>query len=133
MIFKTGSNGTLSQTITDTIGQQYSLTYWVASTGATATLSVDWDGVQIQGSSLTNPNSGNAYVEYSFLVSGTGSDTLKFFENVPGFGALALDDVSLTSVAATPLPAALPLFASGLGALGFLGWRRKRTARSLAA
>jgi hypothetical protein len=26
----------------------------------------------------------------------------------------------------TPLPAALPLFASGLGALGLLGWRRKR-------
>ena len=29
---------------------------------------------------------------------------------------------------ATPLPAALPLFASGLGALGLLGWRRKRKA-----
>ncbi len=27
---------------------------------------------------------------------------------------------------ATPLPAALPLFASGLGALGLFGWRRKR-------
>jgi hypothetical protein len=26
----------------------------------------------------------------------------------------------------TPLPAALPLFASGLGAMGLLGWRRKR-------
>ena len=28
----------------------------------------------------------------------------------------------------TPLPAALPLFASGLGAIGFIGWRRKRKA-----
>ena len=27
---------------------------------------------------------------------------------------------------ASPLPAALPLFATGLGALGLLGWRRKR-------
>jgi hypothetical protein len=27
-----------------------------------------------------------------------------------------------------PLPAALPLFATGLGALGLLGWRRKKTA-----
>jgi len=32
------------------------------------------------------------------------------------------------SVDTTPLPAALPLFASGLGALGLLGWRRKRKA-----
>ena len=31
---------------------------------------------------------------------------------------------------ATPLPAALPLFASGLGALGLLGWRRKRKAQA---
>jgi hypothetical protein len=29
----------------------------------------------------------------------------------------------------TPLPAALPLFATGLGGLGLLGWRRKRKAR----
>ena len=32
------------------------------------------------------------------------------------------------AAAATPLPAALPLFASGLGAMGFIGWRRKRKA-----
>ena len=30
----------------------------------------------------------------------------------------------------TPLPAALPLFATGLGALGLLGWRRKRNSRT---
>jgi hypothetical protein len=30
------------------------------------------------------------------------------------------------TVVETPLPAALPLFATGLGALGLLGWRRKR-------
>jgi hypothetical protein len=29
-------------------------------------------------------------------------------------------------VSSTPLPAALPLFATGLGGLGLLGWRRKR-------
>jgi hypothetical protein len=30
---------------------------------------------------------------------------------------------------ATPIPAALPLFATGIGGLGLLGWRRKRKAR----
>jgi hypothetical protein len=47
---------------------------------------------------------------------------------------LGLDDVSLSagplstevSLSAVPLPAALPLFATGLGALGLLGLRRKR-------
>ena len=33
----------------------------------------------------------------------------------------------------TPLPAALPLFATGLGALGLLGWRRKRKPQAAAA
>jgi hypothetical protein len=32
----------------------------------------------------------------------------------------------ITIQAATPLPAALPLFLTGLGALGLMGWRRKR-------
>jgi hypothetical protein len=34
--------------------------------------------------------------------------------------------------AATPLPAALPLFATGLAGLGLLGWRRKRKAEAVA-
>ena len=33
----------------------------------------------------------------------------------------------------TPLPAALPLFATALGGLGLLGWRRKRKAQAVAA
>jgi hypothetical protein len=33
---------------------------------------------------------------------------------------------------ATPIPAAFPLFATGLGAMGLLGWRRKRKARVVA-
>jgi len=32
----------------------------------------------------------------------------------------------------TPLPATIPLFATGLGGLGLLGWRRKRKAQVVA-
>ena len=44
------------------------------------------------------------------------------FSTPPGFVPFGLTGY----IQATPLPAALPLFASGLGALGLLGWRRKR-------
>jgi hypothetical protein len=40
--------------------------------------------------------------------------------------ALSNGDTYTVSVGGTPLPAALPLFATGLGGLGLLGWRRKR-------
>jgi len=36
------------------------------------------------------------------------------------------------NAAATPLPTTLPLFVSGLGALGFFGWRRNRRPRTVA-
>jgi hypothetical protein len=57
-----------------------------------------------------------------------------FQQRVVGFGFLEfssstqpdlIDDVTLS---VTPLPATLPLFATGLGALGLLAWRRKRAA-----
>jgi hypothetical protein len=38
------------------------------------------------------------------------------------------DDPVTFTLATTPIPAALPLFTSALGALGFFGWRRKRDA-----
>ena len=48
-----------------------------------------------------------------------------------------LDDVVIDQTSSppsiTPLPAALPLFATGLGALGLLGWRRKRKFSAIAA
>jgi hypothetical protein len=42
------------------------------------------------------------------------------------FGNATFSAVVPSSV--TPLPAALPLFATGIGGLGLLGWRRKRKA-----
>jgi hypothetical protein len=41
------------------------------------------------------------------------------------------DNLDIT-INQTPLPAALPLFATGIGGLGLLGWRRKRKAQAVA-
>jgi hypothetical protein len=40
---------------------------------------------------------------------------------------------TVTPITQTPLPGALPLFASGLSALGLLGWWRKRKDKAFAA
>jgi hypothetical protein len=38
-------------------------------------------------------------------------------------------NVSFSSTTVTPLPAALPMFASGLGVLGIAGWRKRKKAK----
>jgi hypothetical protein len=38
---------------------------------------------------------------------------------------------SFALVSATPIPAALPLFASALGGLGYVGWRRRKSTGAL--
>jgi hypothetical protein len=46
-------------------------------------------------------------------------------------GGVTSTSVDLSGTASPiPLPAALPLFATGLGALGLLGWRKKRKSRA---
>ena len=47
--------------------------------------------------------------------------------------AFEFDIAAVSGVSKTPLPAALPLFAGGVGALGFFGWRRKRKTAAPAA
>ena len=65
-----------------------------------------------------------------------------------GFEGIVFDEIRLAIIAlnkgssldnlrynvvVVPLPAALPLFGTGLGKLGFLGWRRKRRMAAEAA
>ena len=55
---------------------------------------------------------------------------------IPGVTFVADDGTIIADAAdmATPIPATLPLFATGLGAMGLFGWRRKRkNAASIAA
>jgi hypothetical protein len=74
---------------------------------------------------------------YLYEISDGLSDTTILQANGESFTTLysADSDVSIRGVAfaPTPLPAALPLFATGLGAMGLLGWRKKRKAATIAA
>jgi hypothetical protein len=111
-------SGTTTNSGTITGGQ-------VNGRGADGTLTISWPSQPVEfdfqdGSKLdvtlgglSESCSGNNCIAGTYQMSGT-------FTVLNG------------PIAATPLPAALSLFASGLGALGLLGWRRKRTARSVA-
>jgi len=64
------------------------------------------------GPGLTCGNYTGSNAVYAAGYSETGTDSVWFAQ--------------VQNVSPTPLPAALPLLAGGLGALGLLGWRRKR-------
>ncbi|HVZ02718.1 MAG TPA: hypothetical protein VHA35_24635 [Dongiaceae bacterium] len=78
----------------------------------------------INGTLLTSLsfNSGNTE---SLLVGLVAQElTIRWTNWNTGIAGLNFDQVA---VATTPIPAALPLFASALGGLGLFGWRRRKT------
>jgi hypothetical protein len=89
-------------------------------------------------STLTVPNTigtlgstSGSNLYFGFYDTGDTYTSIVFGNNSGGADTFGFDDMTVGSLQqvtpnATPLPAALPLFATGLGALGLLGWRRKR-------
>jgi hypothetical protein len=66
---------------------------------------------------------GNAQTCSGVPVSAYGDG---FFDTFPGTVPNDIGYMDNYSVSSRPIPAALPLFATGLGGMGLLGWRRKR-------
>ena len=85
---------------------------------------------------ITGDQVAGAYHLETFTIDGPYLIQMGFvelaFRGINGVGSWFIDDVSLTQVPSVPIPAALPLFATGLGALGLLGWWRKRKAQAAA-
>jgi hypothetical protein len=112
-----GSDGTLSQTFSDTVGAHYTFSFWFASVGDNPSdFSASWDSNTLL--SLSNPNTGAGWTEFSFVATGTGSDTIQFsFRDDPAW--MALDNVSVSQgTGTTPEPSSLLLLGSGLLAVG---------------
>ena len=127
----------VQQTVATTVGQQYSLSFWVGNVnnvggifGTTSTVDVDINGSQVLAAdnSCTSCTSTLAWQSFTTtFTASTTSTTLAFLNGDPSNDTSnGLDNITLTATTVTPLPAALPLFAGGLGGLGFFGWRRKR-------
>jgi hypothetical protein len=78
--------------------------------------------------------SGNAFTAITNVVASQGSVIAfllsdKLYVNLAGWSYHSGDTIRVDFAGSpVPLPAALPLFAAGLGAMGFMGWRRKRRA-----
>ncbi len=89
--------GTLAQTVSDTAGQAYLLTFQLNGNadcgGSSFPLQVDWNGAA--AASYVGSTSWN---QESAVVTGTGSDTLSFVSQTPGACGPVIADVSLQSV-----------------------------------
>jgi hypothetical protein len=91
---------------------------------------VDGTGFYVDGVLSTQPFGPNitdpGYIET--ILTSTLFDSAVLTSDIGGF------EVADVSASLTPLPATLPLFATGFAGLGLLGWRRKRkNASALAA
>ena len=108
-----GSNGSLSQTFTDTPGQVFTVSYWLLNNGGTPSdFQVFFNGATLYDQS--NP-AAFPYTQFVFNVTGTGSDQLTFAaRNDPAY--FYLDDASVT-LSTTPEPGSLALLGTGMLAL----------------
>lgn len=119
-----GSDGTLSQTFSDTAGGHYTFSFWFNAVGDNPSdFSASWDGNSLLA--LTNPSTGGTWTQYSYNVTGTGTDTIQFaFRDDPGY--MALDNVSVSPAGggSTPEPSSILLLGTGIIGLGGMARRK---------
>lgn len=87
----------------------------------------------VQSSTIAIPSSITGFFKY--IVDPNTDSAFGFFQifdqdSNGTTGNLNIETLTVGTLSETPLPGALPLFATGLGAMGLLGWRRQRKIRA---
>ena len=126
-------------TIGDTVSLTSPVVYGSSNSGSTSLIKSWTDSLGSFTETLTSftanrTGSNSIALTFAGTLSGPGGLSQPAFailtaSQVGGPGtsiSWSLTNTSVSQPAFTPLPAALPLFAAGLGGLGLLGWRRKR-------
>ena len=126
--------GTYSAT---TSGPQITFPNFGMSISGFGSFSTDASGhlqfLQIRGDQNGSDSNGNSSFVY-FMNAGPAPAI--WFINPAQTQSISVGSppsIENTTISQVPLPAALPLFASGIGGLGLLGWRRKRKLRAAVA
>ncbi len=86
------------------------------------------DGVLIGAFGRLPYNDGvsdTSYRSHIFDINNTINQIVLRVNDITDLSEIYLDNISVNAV---PIPAALPLFGSALGLMGFVGWKRKKTA-----
>lgn len=125
-------NSSMQQQLSTIGGQAYTVSFWYSPRPSTASrpsdtnnISVSWNGTTLLPTlSGTNNTGSHNWQQYSYSVTGTGSDILSFgaFGTQDTYGG-SLDNVSVTAV---PEPGSLAMVIAGLGLMGSVIRRRAR-------
>jgi hypothetical protein len=121
--------GTISQSVTTTVGSQYLLSFWVHSNdNGPNEIHVTWEGAPVFDQ-VNRADDGGSYAQITLNVTATGaSSALSFsFNDLNAF--IDLDDVSLTG-AAVPEPATWAFIGVSSLAIGGTTWYRRKRARN---
>jgi hypothetical protein len=122
-----GDLGGIQQTFDVVDGQQYRVSFYSTSEfrGDRRLRAMVQSGTNLVSEDFQATNAGWVLRTFSFVADGT-SATLTFLSLVNRQGRFngTIDNVT---IAAVPVPVALPLMAFALGALGVVGMRRRRT------
>jgi hypothetical protein len=125
--FASNEIGTATFTFASIPAHQYVIDVTGQSNQSTSFVDFTINGTQL--GTNTNFGSGfNTIALASFVDPGT-SDVFAITNGGTGNTETHISTITVTGdFAVTPLPGALPLFATGLAALGLFGWYRKRKA-----